>query len=195
MAPVAIGVRWLPARNPSFWPRGTLWACTSVPLPPGCPATIEEAQSSATCPSNALSCFYPGGTCTCFVSDAGAPWRCTVPGAGCPARRPRLGAPSDPTLPKHCMYVPIGCSFPTGDLFCSPVFVRQRLDERPGRVVRQVTAWRGEPRALATARANRRTRGTRGSCRPVRACRRHRRRSTWCRRSSPQSCRPRATTA
>jgi hypothetical protein len=99
---------------------GTLWACTSVPLPPGCPASLEEAQSSATCPSNAVSCFYPGGTCTCFVSDAGAPWRCTVPEAGCPATRPRLGAPCDPTLPKHCMYVPIGCSFPTGDLSCSP---------------------------------------------------------------------------
>ncbi len=99
---------------------GTLWACTSPPLPAGCPTTIAEAQSSGTCRSNALSCYYPGGTCTCFVGDGGAPWACTVPEAGCPATRPRLGTPCDQATPQRCTYIPVGCSFPTGDLRCTP---------------------------------------------------------------------------
>jgi hypothetical protein len=99
---------------------GTLWACTVPPLPTGCPGTLAEAQSNVTCPSYALRCFYPGGTCTCFTGDAGPPWRCTVPEAGCPATRPRLGTTCDAALAQHCTYIPVGCSFPTGDLFCRP---------------------------------------------------------------------------
>ena len=112
---------------------GTLWACTVPALPTGCPGTIAEAQSSVTCPSYALRCFYPGGTCTCFTVDAGAPWRCTVPEAGCPATRPRLGTTCDAALAQHCTYIPVGCSSPTGDLFCSAVLLRQRVGERPER--------------------------------------------------------------
>jgi hypothetical protein len=99
---------------------GNYWSCLAPALPPGCPSTVAAAQSSTICSSNALRCYYPGGTCICFVSDAGSPWQCTVPEAGCPATRPRLGSACDPTLAKECKYIPIGCSSPTGHLLCVP---------------------------------------------------------------------------
>jgi hypothetical protein len=100
---------------------GTGWSCLMPPLPAGCPSTVTVAQSSTVCPSSALQllqCYYPGGTCICYGNDAGSPWRCTVPEAGCPATRPRLGSPCDPAIVKECKYIPIGCSSPTGDMLC-----------------------------------------------------------------------------
>jgi hypothetical protein len=95
------------------------WSCSTPPLPAGCPPTLAAAQAGAICPSNALTCYYAEGTCTCYASDAGNPWHCTVPAAGCPATRPRLGAACDASMNQDCEYIPLYCAFPTGDLYCS----------------------------------------------------------------------------
>lgn len=57
-----------------------------------CPSTIPGGDA---CSTIGALCTYYEGTCGCIAgADGGAAsWTCTKPAAGCPARRPRDGAP------------------------------------------------------------------------------------------------------
>lgn len=100
---------------------GTFWSCLYLPLPPGCPATLAEAQSAG-CTATGSGCFYAEGTCHCGeLADGGGPTSsCTVPVAGCPSTRPRIGSACDPTVAQYCRYGIPGCGeFPNADLRCN----------------------------------------------------------------------------
>jgi hypothetical protein len=71
-----------------------------------CPAAFEDLVPGGPCEASGAICSYVEATCGCTVAegadaggdadpDAGAGssvWTCTRPAAGCPARRPRIGA-------------------------------------------------------------------------------------------------------
>jgi hypothetical protein len=60
-----------------------------------CPATLSDAQATPTCsggPMDNPTCRYPEGVCDCLPGQG--PFSCTPPAQpGCPATRPRSGAP------------------------------------------------------------------------------------------------------
>ncbi len=100
---------------------GTYWSCLDALLPPGCPGSLAEAQEgadAAACPPSGQFCYYPHGTCTCFMPDSGPQWSCVVPDAGCPTTRPRLGTACDLPSSVSCQYLPLNCGFPMGPLRC-----------------------------------------------------------------------------
>jgi hypothetical protein len=89
-------------------------------LPVGCPPTLATAEADTSCQAIGLSCVYVGGECNCNpgTGGAGPSWRCTVPEAGCPVPRPRLGAACD--RPMACDYLPIACNGGlSGHLVCA----------------------------------------------------------------------------
>jgi hypothetical protein len=89
---------------------------------PACPASESDIQPGMACSPTGTSCDYSTASATSFcvctypggpvqLDGGGAIWQCSTSLAGCPALRPRLGAPcSQPNL--ECDYSV--CGLPSG---------------------------------------------------------------------------------
>jgi hypothetical protein len=76
-----------------------LWSYPApVPAcPPGtCPATYAQVPQGQGCTPEGLDCAYAEGQCNCAptvpVSGPDPVWQCSMPAAGCPEPRPRIGS-------------------------------------------------------------------------------------------------------